>query len=345
MIIAARFRSIHGVRTHVVKRLCRVWLAALLSFSVLALGGCSALRIGYSQAPDLMYWYLDGYLDFNASQTPKVREALTQWFAWHRRTQLPDYAAALVRAQADVRGDVTPARVCEWQGELLTRGRTAFDRFAPAAAEFIATETPQQVEYLERRYAKANLKFADDYLHHNPRKRAEAALRRTIDRLETLYGPLPSAQRAQLAEALARSPFDADAWFAERREQQQEALNLLRRFGTGATAAVAASATNVPPATGSSGADSAAAADRTAATTQAALRTYFAHMERSPREPYRRYAARLREFNCEVAAQFHNATSAAQRQVAARKLAGWEADARELARAAPPGNGAPDAGR
>ena len=329
MIIAARFRSIHGVRTHVVKRLCRVWLAALLSFSVLALGGCSALRIGYSQAPDLMYWYLDGYLDFNASQTPKVREALTQWFAWHRRTQLPDYAAALLRAQADVRADLAPARACEWQSELLTRGRTAFDRFAPAAADFIVSVTPQQVEYLERRLAKANLKFTDEYLQGNPRKRAEAALRRTIDRLETLYGSLSAAQRAQLADGLARSPFDADSWFAERREQQLEALALLRRFGTDSGAAT----------------ERTASAAEAAQTTQTALRTYVAHIERSPREPYRRYAARLREFNCEFAAQFHNATSVTQRRAAARKLAGWEGDARELAAAGLPGNGLPEAGR
>ena len=308
-------------------------LALGLSLSVIGLAGCSALRIGYSQAPDLLYWYLDSYLDFDARQTPKLREALTQWQAWHRRTQLPDYAATLQRAQADVRADITPARACEWQSELLARAHTAFDRFAPAAAEFVVTATPQQVQYLERRYAKANLKFADDFLQSNPRKRAEAALRRTVDRVETLYGLLNSAQRAQLAEALARSPFSADIWLAERREQQQEALSLLRRFGIAATATATEGAAPSPA----------------AAAAEAALRSYISHIERSPREPYQRYAERLREFNCAVAAEFHNATSAAQRQHAARKLAGWEADARALAAAsvvsAAPGAAALDAGR
>ena len=141
-------------------------------------------------------------------------------------------------------------------------------------------------------------------------------MRRTVERIETLYGTLSSVQRAQLGEALARSPFNADGWLAERREQQQEALSMLRRFGATAGAAHAAA-------------------------TQAALRSYISHIERSPRDAYRRYAERLREFNCGVAAEFHNATTTAQRQAAARKLAGWEADARALAAAAPAGAGAP----
>ena len=44
-------------------------------------------------APDLVYWWLDRYIDFNDTQTPRVHEAIKQWFAWHRRSQLPDYAA------------------------------------------------------------------------------------------------------------------------------------------------------------------------------------------------------------------------------------------------------------
>ena len=49
----------------------------LLSVCVL-LAACSTLRIGYSQADTLAYWWLDRYLDFNAAQTPQVRQTLAQ---------------------------------------------------------------------------------------------------------------------------------------------------------------------------------------------------------------------------------------------------------------------------
>ena len=39
------------------------------------------------------------------------------------------------------------------------------------------------------------------------------------------------------------------------------------------------------------------------------------------------------EFNCAFAATLHNSTTAAQRRIAAAKLAGWAADLRYLAAA------------
>ena len=278
------------------------------------LGACSALRIGYGQATDLLYWYLDGYVDFNASQTPQVREALSQWMAWHRRTQLADYANLLARAQTEVLADTSAARVCEWQGELIQRANTAFDRAVPAAADFLLTVTPQQVRHLERRQTKKNEEFRDDYLQPDPRKRADMTLRRTVERAETLYGKLTEAQHAGLAEGLSRSPFDPEAWFAERRLRQQDAVSMMRRLG-------AEGARREP-----------GARDQA----QAALRIYVQRLAVSPREPYRRYAERLTEFNCAFAAALHNTTNVAQRRAAAQKLAGWEDDARALAVSASP---------
>ena len=293
-------------------------IAALGAGLLGVLGACSALRIGYGQAPDLLYWYLDGYVDFNDNQTPKVREALAQFMAWHRRTQLPDYANQLVRAQAEVLADTSAARVCEWQAELLTRANAAFDRAVPAAAEFLLTVTPQQVQYLERHQAKQNVEFREDYLQPEPRKRNEVTLKRTLERAESLYGKLTDSQRARIAEGLLRSPFDPEAWFAERRQRQQDALSLMRRWGVDAAGRPA-------------GAREQAGSEMLPVQVQAALRAYVQGMAGSPREPYRRYTERLNEFNCSFAAALHNTTSVAQRRAAAQKLAGWEGDVRVLA--------------
>ena len=272
-------------------------------------GGCSALRIGYGTAPDLVYWWLDGYADFNGNQTQRVRAAVAQWFGWHRRTQLPDYAAQLVRARSEVLADTTAARVCQWQAEAVKRAYTAFDRITPAAADLLLTLTPQQIQHIERHYAKKNDEFRDDFLQPDPRKRGQENVKRTVDRAETLYGSLDDTQRTRIAEALARSPFDADVWFAERRLRQQDALQMLRKL------------------TGEPG-------NRDQA--QAALRAYAERLEHSPREAYRRYSDRLAEFNCAFAATLHNGTSAAQRRTAADRIAGWEGDLRAIAAAAEP---------
>ena len=267
------------------------------------LSGCSALRIGYSQAADLAYWWLDGYADFDSEQTRRLREALAQWFAWHRKTQLPDYAQLLARAQAEVRAETTPTRVCEWQLELLKRAHTAFEQAAPAAAEWALSVTPQQIQHIERRYAKANDEFRDDYLQEDPRERNDATIKRAVERAESLYGRLDDSQRARIAVAMARSPFDPELWLAERKLRQQDALQLLRKLSAGGASRAQA---------------------------EGALRVYADHIERSPRDAYRRYSERLVEFNCAFGASLHNSSSLAQRRMAVNKLSGWEGDLRTL---------------
>lgn len=286
----------------------RRWIIAaaaiLAGAALVGLTGCSALRIGYGQAPDLVYWWLDGYVDFDGDQTPRVRDALAQWFAWHRRSQLPEYADLLVRAQKEVLVDTTPARVCDWQRELLRRAHTAYDRAEPAAAEIVLTISTGQIAHIEKRYAKNNEEFRDEYLQADPAQRAKKNLERVLDRAEMLYGRLDDTQRNRVGEQLARSPFDPEIWLAERQQRQQDALRLLRSMGAEGTMSREQAAS--------------------------ALRGYIERIERSPRDAYRRYSERLGEFNCTLAANLHNGTTPAQRRAAARKLASWEGDLRAI---------------
>lgn len=297
----------NAISCSVRRSIFRAPIIVVLCVTVLVASGCSALRIGYNQAADLAYWWLDSYVDFNETQTVKVRDALDGWFVWHRSTQLPDYAGLLVRAQNEVVADSTPARVCEWWRTLNTRWQTSLEQAVPAGADLLLSISPRQVQHIERRYAKANDEFRDDFLQSDPAKRRKVSVDRAVDRAELLYGTLDDAQREQIARSVAQSPFDAELWFSERKRRQQDALQLLRRLP-------------------------AEAASRDQA--QAAIRAYIERASRSPREDYRRYSDMLANFNCVFAASLHNTTSPSQRQYAVQKLKGWEADVRALAAAA-----------
>jgi len=288
----------------VVSRLRIIVVLAVLS-AVLA--GCSAVRLGYNQAPELLYWWLDGYADFDDAQSRRVREMLGQWFSWHRRTQLPDYAGLLVRAQADVLADTTPERTCRWWAVLRQRSEVAADQALPYAAELILTLSARQIQHIEGRYARTNEEFRKEYLASDMAQRQKNAVKRTLERAEFLYGTLDDAQRERVARLVAASPFDAEFWYAERLQRQREALQLLRRL-------------------------SGEPAQRDAAL--AALRVQIERTVRSPRENYRRYQEKLEIYNCSFAASVHNATTPAQRQAAVARLKGWEADFRALAAAA-----------
>lgn len=275
----------------------------MLGLLLSVLGGCSALRLGYSQAPDLAYWWLDGYVDFSEAQTPRVRDALTAWFKWHRATQLPDYAALLSKAQAQLVEPTTPTQACQWYEDVSVRFDTAFERALPAMAEVVQTATPQQLQHLERRFAKLNQELQTEYAQADAEERAKAAAKRVLERAESFYGKLDEAQRERVVGGLPNSPFDADVWLAERKARQQDLLQTVRRL-----IAEKAGAEQI----------------------QAAVRVLVERSRRSPRDAYRAYQQRLTQHNCAMAAQIHNLTSPAQRRMAAQKLKRWEDDLRVL---------------
>ena len=266
--------------------------------------GCSALRLTYDQGPTLAYWWLDGYADFSAEQAPRVRQALNDWFAWHRATQLPEYAQALAALQGLAVDKVTAAQVCQAQDGWQRRLELAFDQAVPALAEQVRALSPEQLAHLERRQARKHEELAEKYLQPDPAERQKATLGRTVDQAELLYGTLEEPQRRLLAATLLISPFDPERWLAERRQRDAELLRRLRLW----------QAERADP-----------------STVQAGLRRLALETVRSPRADYRAYAARLREANCALIAQLHNATTPAQRQRATSRLRGWEDDLRALA--------------
>ena len=274
--------------------------------ALLLLGGCSAVRVGYNQAPTLAWWWLDGYMDFDATQAPKVKDTLAQWFAWHRSTQLPDYADLLAAAQQQVMQPATPAQVCRWNDDLRVRLNAAFAQGVPLAADLLPLLKPAQLAQLERRYRKSNLEFEEDFLQQ-PDERQKAAIKRTVDRAEMLYGRLDDNQRRLIAAGVAGSPFDPAAWYAERQALQSQTLQTLARLTAGGPAR----------------------ADRES--NLAGLKALADRVLRAPPGPYRDYQQRLTDYNCEFIARLHNSTTPKQRLAARDRLHGWEEDLRVLA--------------
>jgi dihydrodipicolinate synthase/N-acetylneuraminate lyase len=89
------------------------WLGIIgLLAGALLLGGCSAVRLGYNNAPDLTYWWLDSYMDFDSPQSVRVRADLQALQDWHRKEELPQYAEFIKGLQPLVNKQVTSDQVC-----------------------------------------------------------------------------------------------------------------------------------------------------------------------------------------------------------------------------------------
>ncbi len=268
------------------------------------LTGCSAIKLAYNQAPDLTYWWLDSYFDFNEQQTPKVRDELTRLFAWHRTSELPKTADFLSQAGQLMAGEVSAAQACR----MYEQGRGLVDNITnqalPAMGELAPTMTPQQIEHLKRKYAKNAEEFSRDYIQSSPASREAKRLKQSVDRSETFYGKLEEPQIVVIKQVLAASSFDAPFALKERQRRQQELLDILSGL---------------------------AAAKASPATSQHALRGYIQRAWESPDLAYRAYVQRLTSQACQSFASIHASTNAAQRAYAVKVLKGYELDLRTLA--------------
>lgn len=268
------------------------------------LGGCSALRIGYNQAPSLAYWWLDRYVDFDEAQGARAHEGIAGWFQWHRGTQLPDYVTLLQRAEAEITAPATPAQMCRWMGEITTRFDRLVDQALPPLAEMVLSMRPEQIEHLARKYERNNEEYRSDFLQRDPDERLQVQMRRVSERAELLYGRLTDAQRERIQQLTAQSPFDPQGWLAERQLRQQATLQTLRRLTTERA---------------------------TPEQARAALAQLYAQAMHSPRPAYHDYQERLLQYNCDFAAQVHNLSTPEQRVHAVKRLKSWASDLRALA--------------
>lgn len=277
--------------------------AVIIGAVALALAGCSSLRLAYNNAPQLGWWWLDGYVDFDSTQSPQVRQAIDGYFDWHRRTQLPELAGLLASVQPVLAEPTTGDAACA----LFERTRSlldpAIDRALVQLADVLPSLQEANFRHLEQRQAKALQELRADFLQADAAERRSKTARRALDRAEQIYGSLGEAQRRVITAGLAVSPFDPEAWLAERQRRQADTVATLRRLA-------------------------AERADRDQRI--AALRALVERTQLSPDPAYRAYQRRLTAFNCEFAAQIHNATTPAQRQRAQQRMKGWEEDLRAL---------------
>ena len=285
------------------RRFLIIGVACVLSLGLCA---CSALRFVYNQGPQWAYWWLDSYADFNDDQQPRVEEALQQWFAWHRRTQLADYAGLLDRARAEVQQPATPAQVCAWWDVALKRRDEAVEAALPAIATLVPMLKPAQLAHIDKQMAKSNTELREEYLQDDPEDRRKAAVKRTVERIETLYGRLDKPQREYVARMVEKSPWKPERWIAEREQSSRDTLATLRTL----------TRPDLP-------------ADQVPTLVRAwTMRT----LKAVPRdEATQRYEDEVRDYNCKFVAEMHNLTTATQRKHAVEKIQGWRQDLMSLA--------------
>ncbi len=165
------------------------------------------------------------------------------------------------------------------------------------------TLTAGQLRQLERRYQRHARDFERDWLRLTPGERIDKRLKQVRERAERVYGHLDERQLAALRRQLEQSAFSPELFHAERLRRQQDTLAVLRGIAS----------QPVPP-----------------EQARAAVHGLLERFGQSPDPAWRAWQRALVQETCRLVATLHNATTAEQREHAARRLRGWQRDLADL---------------
>lgn len=202
----------------------------LMVVGSLFLQGCSAVRLGYGNADSLVRWWLDQYVGMSSEQDVLARERLTRIHAWHRKTQLPDYASFLGRAQKLVAGQPTTADALTLGEGMIRLGLTLAEYTTPDIADFLATITPEQIERMTVRLADKNADYAREaQLADGETGQRKVRYKRLLERAEYWFGDFSGEQKTALRQMVDGQTAGSQFWYEERLRRQRDWLALVRQ--------------------------------------------------------------------------------------------------------------------
>lgn len=267
------------------------------------LQACSASKLAYNQAPDLAYWYLDGFVDFSGAQSVQVKDDLSKLQAWHRQTQLPTYIDTLQKMTQKMPIDVNAQDACTIFSEARRKFLIVSDQAQPVVVTLLDTLTSSQIDVMARKFEKGNVEYRKDYLQTGKPINQSKRYKQAVSRAETLYGRLDDKQTSLIASQVEKSRFNATLAYAERQRRQQDVLQTLRAL---------------------------LKSQPTTEQKKLAVRSLFERSFVSPNANYADYVEALTKDSCANFANLHNTTSASQRLKAVETLMGYEQDIRTL---------------
>lgn len=276
----------------------RALLVVALALALAACGGVA--RIAYNNGDVALRFVADDYFDFQDEQRELLRAQLARFHAWHRREELPRYAALFAGAAERLEKGLAREDVVWAIESVRERYRATVARAAADAAPLAATLGPDNFAALEKKLAAGNEKFAKEFLSGDAATQQRARAKQLAGRFEDWLGGLTPDQETLIARFVQAQPEMNRIRLEDRRRRQAEFVALLREYRT-----------------------SPALAER--------LRDFLVHWERDRGAEHRRAAREWEARLIGLVLDIDATLTPQQRRHAARKFAAYAEDARILA--------------
>ena len=267
---------------------------------------CGFVQLSYNNAPDLVYWWLDGYVGFDDAQKPRVLATVAQLQRWHRAEELPRYTALLQQLAQAAPADLTADAVCRAQQDVQARFTALLEQAQAPIGALALDLSAAQIKNLERKFAKQNAAYRKKWIDGPLARRFDERMERAVEQAERLYGRLDEPQRIVLRDNLRVSSYDPVSSLVDTQRRQRATLAALRTL----------SQTTPPP-----------------EQLRATVREWLEQMQTSPDTAQRARQETFRVQSCAQIAALHNSTTPQQRAHAVSVLRDYARDFQELSQA------------
>jgi hypothetical protein len=193
------------------------------------LGGCSALRIAYENADTYLHYRAKSYLDLDSKGSEELDERIDEFFAWHRKNALPQYARLSEDAAKRVAKGLSREDIVWGYDSMVAHARQSLRVAAERIAPLLDRLTPQQVAHMEKRFAEDNRKFEKENLRGSERDRRRRRAKVIEDRLEDWVGNLSPAQVEKVKQFSERTPLFDELRDRDRKRMQAELIDMIRK--------------------------------------------------------------------------------------------------------------------
>ena len=247
---------------------------------------CSVVKTAYNNAPALIAWRLDDYFDFSAAQKAKLKPALQELHAWHRKNELPRYVSLLDEIHVDLSHDMSAQTACQRIASIKSNIQPLQTQITPIIVDVAATLSDKQLQHFEKKLEKRNQEWKEEWWQETIAEQREVRLEKSQDFAEKVYGDLNEKQITLLKQAIARSDIDPAIIYAEILRRDEDTLAILKALRNPASSNEEKSQL---------------------------VRAGFERMQNSPNPAYQAYIDKLTQQTCETIANLHASTTAKQR--------------------------------
>jgi Family of unknown function (DUF6279) len=203
-------------------------LLVLLLLGLLA--SCSAIRMGYSNADTVIYWWLDGYVDFRSTQKSRVKADIATLLSWHRSTQMPRYVQAITQVQTSLAGNPGAAEVDASIRQIETMTQTMLLKAVPELTDLALSLDEAQLAFLARKFEKNNQAYRKKYLDDTPEQQIKTRTKKTTKQVRDWFGSIGHTQEEIVRQYIVRHPQNYAFWLEESIERQNRTLQVLSQI-------------------------------------------------------------------------------------------------------------------